>query len=667
MKNFWIVLCSLIMLPCLLLATGCGEDDNKVPTANANEEVYSVSVENGFAGNYSNWTSLIKQEIGDKSTDYELRVEGSSIQWRNKTKENTDSWKDLISFEELKVEYGKALTTAFNLFKSKLPSLNGNYKVVYNYTDGRNIAESYIRYGFGLGINESVIVRASLEYNYNAAETLDDLEILTHYYTLNGFAEKGQTMDYENNELKEWLPTNYLIHTYTRDALTGELTYRHSGGASDYNCVYVDNAFNFKYVKLLNNFKKEDLTSFQYNSNGDCVLSFKAYGGASDVDYLNSELMYDFYITNDGYLEKCNVYEQDFMDNSKKGDLFCKISYQKDKSDITSEMFETLLGKEKEAYKANYPDMKTWRDFFSSKYGDYGTQEPEKPVEEPITLKNGSYKITTYTVDGESQTAYLGEYATMNDGTMTDCSTNYSVAYTLGENNTITVNWTGRGGSTVPLNGTIAKDSFSVEGDIDGRHIVMGFQYVADVKLKNGTYVASSYIVDGVSQPFGAYMIYSNGIITDNSGTSATCSMIGDSIKILSSDGENSFTMKGTISETTISIDYTTGDGRRIIMVLNYAEDVKVKAGSYKITAYTIDGASQEQWIGKLNTIGNGNFIDWLGNVTTYEIHGNVMIVDRAAHNQPKLYGKIEGNTITFTDVNSAGQKLLTVITYVEE
>ena len=44
--------------------------------------------------------------------------------------------------------------------------------------------------------------------------------------------------------------------------------------------------------------------------------------------------------------------------------MFCEINYQKGKSEISSEMLDDLLDKEKEYYKDSNPNITSWSQVF---------------------------------------------------------------------------------------------------------------------------------------------------------------------------------------------------------------------------------------------------------------------------------------------------------------
>lgn len=297
--------------------------------------------------------------------------------------------------------------------------------------------------------------------------------------------------------------------------------------------------------------------------------------------------------------------------------------------------------------------------------GESGT--PEEPSV-PGKFVGGTYKIQTYTVNGESKTEQIGEVMHFEQGVITglDESEIVNFTYDIDDEGAMTLTYAVTNGNTYTLTGTADSQTVSFEGELAPGHVAATLKYVKDVQLKLGSYVTSYESIGGVEQPKGAPFVYTGTSLKDYKDGLTPVSTMGDRIKMTSSEAGHSFTIYGTITETSIRFEGDI-DGRNVVMVLNYTEDVKLKAGSYKITTYTIDGASQEQYIGELNTIGNGHFIDWLGNNVSYKIIGNVIIVDRTSSSQSTLIGTVTPTSVTFTDTNSAGQKLVMTMVYVQE
>ena len=352
---------------------GCNWDKNK----STNEQIYAIyetAVDNGYTGTYQEWLDSIKGAKGDKGDNGQNGIDGreiefnksaTHIQWRYKTVDNSDVWKDLVSFAELNGQRlltdNESKTKAYDLFKSQLNSMRkGNYRVTYDYSDGRHIVESFGCHGFVIaGTNEEFDVYASMEYEYDGLMRRADDTEMRRGYSFNGFASLESA----------WTPNNFIAHSYLRNNETGKYVYYAGGGIvrSDLANFYADSDFGFRYANYIDNFKKENIISCQFNEDGDSVISFNFYKNnyfSSKTPYLNSNYLYDFYVNKDGLIQKCKVYKRDFLDENKKGDMFCEINYQKGKSEISSEMLDDLLDKEKEYYKDSNPNITSWSQVF---------------------------------------------------------------------------------------------------------------------------------------------------------------------------------------------------------------------------------------------------------------------------------------------------------------
>ena len=158
------------------------------------EKIYNIYIEYMNAKGeipltYEEWLDSIKEEgeqwnPGKDGWEVEFQSTDTHIQWRYVTEDNSDTWKNLITFEDLKekeeVIDGDAINQiGFELFKSKLNSISNDYKVIYDYAEKR-VVESFINYGFSMNQYDSsgniLGVRASIEYNYNSSFSLDGVE-----------------------------------------------------------------------------------------------------------------------------------------------------------------------------------------------------------------------------------------------------------------------------------------------------------------------------------------------------------------------------------------------------------------------------------------------------------------------------------------------------------
>ena len=321
------------------------------------ESKVSFRVEDGYiqvTEDGTNWKDLIDVDDlkglpgqeGIAGKQVEFQATKTHIQWRYVGEEN---WNDLIAFVDLEQKEDEVDVEALNqrgftLFTSKLNNMNGNYKVTYDYAD-KYIVESFGNFSFLEYVDatsaQNLVIRASLEYDYGGkSKPVGSEEWYTHY-SFNGIAEI--TGDY--------VPTNHLTHMYTYQQDIEEYKYFAGGGTVNYLPNSADENFNFNYVRYLKSFTADDIIDCEFNDNGDCIIIFNYYGGngySSSQPYLKSDYTYEFNVNKDGEIQRCYVYEKDFLNPDIKGDLYCKISYEKGKSLITNDMFEDLLEKVKE-------------------------------------------------------------------------------------------------------------------------------------------------------------------------------------------------------------------------------------------------------------------------------------------------------------------------------
>lgn len=357
---FSVCLCTPFIL------AGC-KNDSESKVGFRVQEGYIQVTEDG-----TNWKNLIDVDelkgeqgqpgqngVGLDGREVEFQSTETHIQWRYKTNDNSDTWKDLVAFEELEqkepvVDVEAINQRGFELFKSKLNDMNSNYKVTYDYAD-KYIVESFGNYGFAETIDGyTLIIRASMEYEYSAKIRPNGSDSWSSAYAFNGVAQITEG----------WVPSNHLIHMYEYQQDIEEYNYICSGGGVNYLPNSADENFNFNYVKYLKSFTAEDIVECKFNDIGDCVISFDYYGG-NDYSlarpYLKSDYTYEFNVTKDGQIVKCYIYEKDFLNEELKGDLYCKISYEKGESLITSDMLEELLEKAKE----ENPEITSWVDYFA--------------------------------------------------------------------------------------------------------------------------------------------------------------------------------------------------------------------------------------------------------------------------------------------------------------
>lgn len=353
----------IIALAMPFTLTGC---DKK---SNINVRVEGEYVQWQVEGEES-WTNLltldeiidaigndIKGEPGIQGVDgkqVEFNTNSTHIVWRYI---GDTTWKNLIAFSDLEkqddvIDVEELKQRGFALFQSKLNYMNNDYKVTYEYAD-RYIVESFKKFGTLEWISnesaETIEINASLTYDYSGKDKLVNSEEWFKSYIFNGYAEKTGN----------FVPRNQISCHYKYQQDIQEYEYIVGGRTFIRN----DSSKLFNYANYLKYFTANDIIKCIFNDDGDCVITFKYYGDTYDSSkpYLKSDYIYEFNINKDGEIVKCYVYEKDFLNNAQKGDLFCKISFEKGKSLITRDMLEGLLEKEKQ----NNSEITCWFDYFN--------------------------------------------------------------------------------------------------------------------------------------------------------------------------------------------------------------------------------------------------------------------------------------------------------------
>ena len=173
-------------------------------------------------------------------------------------------------------------------------------------------------------------------------------------------------------------------------------------------------------------------------------------------------------------------------------------------------------------------------------------------------LKDGTYEVTTYAVDGASNNELIGLTVTINNRTFTDWDGNVET-YTIADKQ-ITLNW-----RDVVFTGTVTERSIFLNSTIDGHEYVLVLNHVEKVNLQNGEYRITTYAVDGVSNSeiIGESVMIDNGTLTDWAQHVATYEIKGDMITF-NWDGR---LITGNVTETVISIN-TTINGQTFVMIL---------------------------------------------------------------------------------------------------
>ena len=312
-------------------------------------------------------------EQGADGKQVEFRATETHIQWKYV---GDAIWKDLISFVDLEqkdnvVDVDALNQRGFELFQSKLNNMNGNYKVSYEYADNY-IVESFLNYGAylprlqnstkpdeWLWDNNILEMRISMQYNYGSMTTIPDEGVdWFRGYSLNIVGESAFGKK----------PTNVITAIYKYQNDIEKYQFMHLGGSLNYeDDSFVRNEdFDYEFVKDLKGFKYDDVLKCEFNDAGDCVISFK-YTNNNNSDYpISNKYTYDFYVNKDGEITRCYVYEKDFLDSEKKGDLYCKISYDKGESLINKDLLDMVFEDYKERLLEDNPSAtyEDWYDLF---------------------------------------------------------------------------------------------------------------------------------------------------------------------------------------------------------------------------------------------------------------------------------------------------------------
>ena len=203
---------------------------------------------------------------------------------------------------------------------------------------------------------------------------------------------------------------------------------------------------------------------------------------------------------------------------------------------------------------------------FSGNTGEEQKGEGQQQ-EQNVELQNGTYEITTYSVDGVNQTHLIGGLVTVNNGTITD-SGNLIATYVIAGNRiTVTYNTTSQ-----VLQGTVTTNSITINETNDESHsytIVMN--KVENVELQNGTYEVTRYVVNGANVPeyAGGYVLINNGTMTFNE-QDGTYVIVGNRITVTFIDSyQHTFIMKGTITTNSITINETNDELHSVTIVMN--------------------------------------------------------------------------------------------------
>jgi hypothetical protein len=350
--------------------TGCGDEDN-----------INIQVKDGYiqwqVDGSEGWNNLltidkVKNLLGESykgdagaqglpginGKEIELRCNETHIQWRYV---GDEQWSNLIALEDLRVkeetvDVEEMKQRAFDLFQSKLFNMDTlSYKITYDYEDNTQVVESF-GYFNKMSNGSNLSIFTAIEYSGGKYSPVDEEEKYDNY-TFSAIAERNANI---------YIPDRVLTYTATYNLETQEY-YKICGGGTE---LYTEtsasnNVFDFNYLKELKTFTKESIIDCQFNEDGDCKILFKYCGdGGSRAHhtYLNDKYLFEFNITKDGWIVRCNVYEKDFLNDEIKGDLFCKISYESGMSLISEDFLNNIFDIEKE----KHPEIQYWEDVFTN-------------------------------------------------------------------------------------------------------------------------------------------------------------------------------------------------------------------------------------------------------------------------------------------------------------
>jgi len=356
MKNkfFSFILTVLLIIPYMFILTACNNKNSEIDFRVNGEYIQ-------WTNDGVNWEDLIsidnlkgKQGIqgiqGIPGKSIEIQSTKTHIQWRYA---GESTWNNLVSYEDLKekeeiIDVEELKTNAFNLFSSQLSTMNSSYEVIYDYAD-KYIVESFVK-RLHIGIDNSSF-DAIMQFSYNSqinGENLYSLNLIPYSYT-----------EYTPDGKQTYTPNNRIVGSCRYDINSKKYIFENFSGQIFYPKL-ADEITDFQFVSFLKGFSKQNMISCEFNNNGDCKILFNYYSQNSPTPYQNIDYLYEFNVTKDGNIEKCYVYEKDFLNPYQKGDLHCKISYNAKQSLIDSTFLNEVLEKLKETHS----NITNWYDAF---------------------------------------------------------------------------------------------------------------------------------------------------------------------------------------------------------------------------------------------------------------------------------------------------------------
>lgn len=115
--------------------------------------------------------------------------------------------------------------------------------------------------------------------------------------------------------------------------------------------------------------------------------------------------------------------------------------------------------------------------------------------QEPV--KEGDYKVLSLKIDGQEQTASVGNFLVLKDGVLTDENSDLTLQLTILGDTVVARNQ--EGDHMIRLAGKVINEIMILEGTFyDGQAMLM-LQYVPRVEIANGDYTIADYKLNGTS------------------------------------------------------------------------------------------------------------------------------------------------------------------------
>lgn len=184
-----------------------------------------------------------------------------------------------------------------------------------------------------------------------------------------------------------------------------------------------------------------------------------------------------------------------------------------------------------------------------------------------VELKDGSYKVTTYSVNGISQSQFMGEYAVVDGDTLSDWMGGTAAIET--EFSNVVITWT-TGDQNAVYTGTFKNDKITLNFNLGSETYLIVLTYEENETLLNGSYEVTSCATNGVTQTeqIGKIATVSGSTFSDWMGGTATYVIKGKSIVITWAGSNPPQVIKGTIANNVITINQIVGSSTTIIVLI---------------------------------------------------------------------------------------------------